>query len=196
MLLSEANVTVFDLEIKNEIKGAIGWKDYDKMGISVGCSYNFKSDNYKLYFDDNLDELIQDLNASDMITGFNIKGFDLPLLAKCPEVTLKLRPDLLIYDVLEYSRESCGGSPYTKGLKLDNHLEGTFGLAGMKNGHGANAPLLWQNKKLGELCTYVLRDVNREKALFAHCWEHGHVVTPAHGKKTVTNPKNVLEVGF
>lgn len=199
MNLHEQNITVFDCEIQNEVDGKIiGWKNYDKMGHAVSASYNFKSGNYKIYFNDNLDELADDLHSSDLVTGFNIKGFDIPLLNGTAELIKKISLDeKKIYDMLEESRKSVGNF-FAKGLKLDNHLESMFGAGGMKSGHGANAPKLWQDKKLGSLCSYVLRDVNREKALFEHIWQHGWVNTAMHGQKQVKKPQDQLtfQLGF
>ncbi len=186
MELRGQNIVVFDCEIQNDIDGKIiGWKDYDKMGHGVTATYNFRTDNYKIYFDDNFGELLADLNTAEVITGFNIKGFDIPLIeatGKC-----KLLEKVKVYDMLEVSRKAVGNM-FAKGLKLDDHLEAIFGTDGMKSGHGSVAPKLFREKQYGALCSYVLRDVNREKALFEHIWEHGWVKTAAHGQRNVKRP--------
>lgn len=38
MNIHDHNIVVWDLEIREPIANGIGWRDYDKMGISVGCS--------------------------------------------------------------------------------------------------------------------------------------------------------------
>lgn len=191
MELKGQNILVFDCEIKNEIKNGIKWTDYDKMGMSVTASYNFRTDDYKIYFDDNFSELIADLHSAEMVTGFNIKGFDIPLIETIGK--FKLSEKIIIYDMLEVSRKSVGNM-YANGLKLDNHLESIFGSEGMKSNNGAMAPIMWQEKQIGSLCSYVLRDVNREKALFEHIWQNGWVKTETHGQKNVKKLQEFLVI--
>jgi len=139
--------------------------------------------------DDNLGDLVNLLEAADVVTGFNIKGFDIPLL----EATIKRKLNLKkVYDVLEWSRIACGWNPgndyfrYPKGLKLDDHLEGTFGRDSMKTANGADAPLMWQSGKVGTLVSYCLADVKRELKLFQHILSGEPVKTATHGSKKIS----------
>lgn len=190
------NIVVFDCEIKNVIDGRnVTWNDHDKMGISVACLFDYMTGDYVTYMDDNLHELPRRLAQAELVVGFNIKGFDLPLVAKTPECKgLPLIPDSKIYDILEKSRMACGWKPgkeysrYPSGLKLDDHLRATFGPGAVKTDHGANAPLHWQNRKLGTLVSYCLADVKREKQLFDHIVNYGWVKTAAHGTKKLEVP--------
>lgn len=183
------NYAVFDLEIKNVIDGKeVTWDTYDKMGISVGCAFISKTGDYQAYMDDNLEELAKVLEESDVVVGFNIIGFDIPLL----EVTLGRKLNLKkVYDILYWSRKSVGFEPgnryesYPKGLKLDDHLSGTFGDTFMKTANGAEAPKMWQDKKIGTLVSYCLADVRRETALFQHILEGKPVVTKTYGSKMI-----------
>lgn len=187
MDLRGQNIVVFDCEIKNEIDGKIiGWKDFELMGHAVTATYNFRTDDYKIFFDDNFAELLAELNTADVITGFAIKQFDIPLIeatGKC-----KLSEKVKVYDMLEESRKAVGNQ-FAKGLKLDNHLEAIFGNEGMKSGHGAMAPKMWKDQEIGSLVSYVLRDAKCEKMLFQHIWEHGWVKTAMHGQKNVRRPQ-------
>ena len=178
--ISKLNITVFDLEIKEVIgQNGIGWKSYDKMGISVGCSYNFLRREYKIYMDDNLDELAELIASSQLVSGFNTMGFDIPLL----EATLKaqVRKDNH-YDILQYSREAHGSGPFKRGFKLDNHLAGTFGKDSMKTANGEQAPVWWQEGKIGRVASYCLDDVTREARLFKRLWETGRLTLDTHGE--------------
>ena len=86
MRLEDYNILVVDAEIKKTIgRNGIGWKDFDKMGISVACVYNFKTRDYSVYMDDNLHQLPVDLMNADMVVGYNILSFDIPLIEKTPE---------------------------------------------------------------------------------------------------------------
>ncbi len=190
--LEGKKIVVFDLEIKNLVgQNGIGWKDYGKMGISVGCAFDYSRMDYLVFMDDNLQELRELLAKSDLIVGFNHTGFDLPLLAAYTKPVEK-NPNLEIYDLLVESRKAVGwseGKQFPKGLKLDNHLEETFGKDGMKTADGAEAPGMWQRGELGRLISYCLRDVKTEKRLFEHVLCGRPVKTKEHGEKILAIPK-------
>lgn len=198
--LAGRNIVVFDLEIKNEIgKNGVTWETFERMGISVGCSFSFQTMDYKAYMDDNLGELADQLNRAELVVGFNILGFDLPLLRaelKNQKLEQQIRPGLPVYDMLEHSRLAAGWKPhqpYPKGLRLDNHLAGTFGRDMMKTEAGADAPVFWQQKKLGRLVSYCLADVRREAALFRRAWDTGVFRTDTHGEKSIhLRPQDLL----
>lgn len=180
------NIVVADCEIRNEIKPetGIGWRDYDKQGHAVTGLYDYETGDYRIYMEDNLHELRARLDRATMIVGFNWLGFDANLL----DCHLGGPTPRRVYDMLLESRRAVGWDPQSRqrppsGMKLDDHLLATFGPQGMKSGNGGNAPVLWQQGKLGELCSYVLRDVNREKAVFEHAWFHGEYKTVVHGAR-------------
>lgn len=202
--LSGKNIVVFDLEIKNEIgKNGVTWQSFEKMGISVGVAFDYRAMDYLIFMDDNIQELRRRLATSDLVVGFNITGFDLPLLAASTEKVEK-NQNLEIYDILYWSRISVGWndpdapqdpilghrtSRFPSGLKLDDHLEGTFGKEHMKTANGAEAPLMWQRKELGRLTSYCLADVKRERQLFEHVVKGLPVKTATHGVRILELPK-------
>lgn len=188
------NIMVIDAEIKEEIgKNGIGWRDFDKMGVSVACSFSFKTLEYGVYMDDNLHELTERMNDADLVVGFNHVPFDIPLLEA--ETRRPIRKDNH-WDILEHSRRAIGwrpgpgGGKMPHGCKLDNHLLGTFGKDSVKTAHGSEAPLMWKRRELGRLISYCLDDVKREARLFKYAWDHGIVKTDTHGVHTLLeNPQ-------
>lgn len=190
--LKGKNIIVFDCEIKEEIgKNGITWSSYDRMGVSTACAFDYRRMDYLVFMDDNIQELRQLLATADLIVGFNIIGFDLPLIAASTKPVEK-NPNLEIYDLLFASRKAVGweeGARFPSGLKLDEHLEGTFGQSEMKTANGAEAPLMWQRKELGKVISYCLADVKREKMLFEHVLRGKPVKTKTHGEKFLELPK-------
>lgn len=168
------NIVVYDLEIKkpiNECKG--GWKGYDEMGISVGACFDYRSARYRIFMDDNIVQLVKRLNEPNtLVVAFNHVGFDNCLLRGCG---LPLNPDeaLRNYDMLHVSRRGAGLDPNARvgGFKLDDHLS-ALKLPG-KIGDGAEAPVKWQQKLMGEVVDYCLNDVFSERALFEYMYVHG-----------------------
>jgi hypothetical protein len=195
MELAGKNIVVYDCEIKNPVDNkTITWADKDKMGISVACLFDYRTMDYSVFMDDNMEELTKRLNDAELVSGFNIIGFDNPLVNATTK--LQIRPDLPVYDILFHSRRSTGWDPLNKfptGLKLDEHLKGTFGFEHKKTEDAAQAPEFWQTGQLGRLISYCLADVKREKMLFEHIWNGKQVTTPTHGSKELYNPQLALQ---
>lgn len=209
-------ITVFDLETKNKPgklkKGVLeagadcGWGEKDKMGISVGISFDYTSGEYKTYLDDNVMELWELLVDSDMITGFNIVNFDIPLVAAqvinllgpgATEKINRMAQELVSksYDIFPVSKEGAGvTNPFTPGFKLDNHLELMYPHL-MKTADGSEAPAMYKEGRMGELISYCIADVHRERLMFEHCWYAGWLMTKAHTDKyNIRRPQNQLGV--
>ena len=72
-------IIVFDLEIKKEMKTGADWANKAAMGISVGVAFDYASGEYRVFMDDNLQELVDLINDADLVTGSNICDFDLPV---------------------------------------------------------------------------------------------------------------------
>lgn len=192
------NIVVYDVETREPIPNFqpgvyrdLTPEDYKFMGIASCAMYDYETDDYSVFLHDNVGKMVERMNRADLIVGFNIIKFDNALLRACGG---ELKPDseLPLYDILYWSRRACGweeGGYYPKNLKLDNHLEGTFGKTQMKTGLGAMAPELFKAGKMGELISYNIADVKRERMLFEQCWNYGFVVTPQHGKKWIEWPQ-------
>jgi len=189
-------IVVYDLETKNSPVTKDDWKNWAWMGISVGCAYDFSTGEYSVFLDDNLQALVDLLNSADMIAAFNHVSFDNNLLrgvgqAMKLERQLDRDDDLFNYDMLVESRAGAKVDMYAKGFKLDAHLKATLGPSAMKTGDGAGAPALYRAGKMGQLVSYCLADVHRERLLFEWIWETGRV-SCEHGTHAVKTPQEVL----
>jgi len=166
-MLEGRNVVVYDLEIKKTIdQCSKGWASHDEMGISVGCAYDYRSEKFRVFMDDNMQELVDRLNEPQtIVVAFNHINFDNKLL-RASGFNLKPDSELKNYDMLQVSRDGAGLSVNARvpGFKLDQHLE-TLGLP-MKTGDGAMAPIWWQEGKIGKVIDYCMNDVTQEKNLF------------------------------
>lgn len=185
--LQGQNIVVFDLEIKNVIDGKnVTWKTKDKMGISVGCLFDYRTGDSHVYLDDNILEIVNRINDADLVVGFNILDFDIPLLnATLPYEVNHSR----VYDILKEVRRSTG-SPFPKGCNLNEVLAATFGM--QKTEDGANAPIFYQEGKMGKLISYCLADVRRERLAFEYAYLNGHLKTATHGIHAMRCPLEIL----
>jgi hypothetical protein len=184
------NIVVYDLEIKEPIEGAVTWDRHDLMGISVGVAYHYLTGEFKVYMDDNIAELAAHLHEAELISGFNIIGFDNRLL----DATIGAKGDLervlnlKSYDMLVESRKAAGWRPnmqFPKSMRLDDHLRCTFGQQWLKTSDGGEAPRMWKRGELGRLVSYCIDDVKRECMLFEHVWHGRPVTTPLHAPRVL-----------
>lgn len=169
------NIVVFDLEIKNTIgDNGVSWTTYDKMGISVGCLFDYKTGENMVYCDDNIELMAQRIEEADLVVGFNIIGFDNNLLfANFKGIVIPP-----CYDLLKEVRRSTG-KQLPKGCNLNEVLSATFGM--QKTEDGAQAPIMYQEGRMGELISYCLADVRRERMCFEQAYVHGFLKTATHG---------------
>jgi len=169
---------IVDVEIEKAIQGrgeerlpeieyCQGWRDFAGMGISVVCTYDILTHLTRVFLKEDLGELSGYLDGK-WTAGFNTKRFDLPLLA---EHGIDVDPGQH-YDILEEIWIALGLNPdkfYYKthgGWGLDAVCQATLGIA--KTGHGALAPVWWQQGKRGKVIDYCCNDVWMEGALLTH----------------------------
>lgn len=176
--LEGKNVVVYDLEIKNEIsKIPGGWGNHAGMGISVGCAFDYRLMRYRVFMDDNIQELVDRLNEEGtLVTAFNNMTFDNKLL-RVNGLNLKPDDQLINYDMMRVSKIGAGINPQRpiKGFKLDQHLEAL--QLPLKTADGAMAPIWWQQGKVGTVVDYCLADVHQERALFDYMYKYGRVAS-------------------
>lgn len=186
--LHKKNIVVFDCEIKNTIgTNGVNWTTFDKMGISVACLFDYETGDNTVYLEDNLQELKNRLDRAEVIVGYNIIKFDNPLVA----ATLKCENtwDHKCYDMLVEVRKSTGQA-MPKGCKLDDVLHATFGIK--KTEDGAQAPIMYQNGKIGRVVSYCLADVRRERMVFEQSYLTGEVKTIVNGIHKMRDYSHVI----
>lgn len=144
-----------------------GWRDFANMGVSVVCTYDIHTHLTRTFLEEDFEELR--LYLGDQPTaGFNTRRFDLPLLEHYG-ITVNQERHL---DALERIWITLGLDPDRfdwrthGGWSLDAIMTATFGLA--KSGHGAMAPVWWQQGRKGRVIDYCGRDVWLEGKLVSH----------------------------
>jgi len=168
------NFVVLDLETKESFMD-IGAYDASKLTISVAGVYTAHDDKLFALEESELAELWPILEHADRIIGFNLSGFDYPVLQKYYHGDLSNLPTLDILD--EFKRD------HSFRIKLDNIVKETLGEG--KSGDGLMAIKLWEQKKLDELKKYCLDDVRLTRDLFLHGRDKGEVYWPDRGEHKV-----------
>lgn len=194
--LQGLNVVIHDAETINAVPGPhptqerqMTWNDLDAMGISVAALFDYRDMEYKVYMKDNLAALAQRLNTADMVVGFNVKKFD-HALYRANGLPLKPENELRTYDIYEESIKALGwkeGDARPSSMRLNDHLRSMFGEDAVKIADGLEAPTMYKEGRIGELITYCISDVFREKRVFEYICTYGLVITP-NGTKHVRHP--------
>lgn len=178
---------IFDVEIikcipnKNETHNLSnldyceGWHDFENMGISVICAYDYKEATYKTFLQDNLNEF-KELANERALVGFNSVAFDDKLIqANGINATTT-------YDLLEEVRLASGqpkqyGKGTRRGYSLDALAKANLNTS--KTSSGSLAPEMWQQGKFGAVIDYCLQDVVITKKLF-DLSQKFHIVDPTN----------------
>lgn len=159
-----------------------GWGDHKGMGISVICAYDYVERRFRAFCKDNFDEFQTLVDASDWVAGFNIINFDNKVCAANGIAV----PEGKSYDILRAIWKAAGLDPTIfnskthGGFSLDAVAD--LNLGRKKTGHGALAPIEWQQGKYGSVIDYCLEDVRLEARLLNQILNEGKLMNPKDGK--------------
>jgi RNase H-like protein len=157
------NIVYFDLETQRTANDVGGWDKKSNMGMSLGVTYSTNLNEYRIYTEKNVDDLVQQLLRADLVVGFNIVHFDYEVLMGY--TILDLPDQLRSLDLLVEVEKILGNK-----LKLDNIAQATLGLG--KTGDGVDAIKWWREKRLMEVAEYCCFDVKVTKLVHEHGLEH------------------------
>jgi DEAD/DEAH box helicase domain-containing protein len=177
------NKIVLDLETQKSFK-EVGKAKLDKLRISVAGVYDYRNDRYSAYEEKELMQLEQRLRDIGLIIGFNIRRFDMPVLAPYLFAPVETLPVLDLLDDIEKARGHRASLESIAVPTLNKH----------KSGSGADALILFKENKLDELKRYCLDDVRltreiydfgcREgKVLFTSSWDYKTYEIPVTWKE-------------
>ena len=150
---------VFDIETRN-IFTDVGSSNPEDLDISVVCTYDYDTNTYASFLQEDFDKLWPILEKADMFITFNGDHFDIPLLNKYYKKAQ--RGDLLKTRSLDILKEI--RNAYGRRMKLDQIAEGTFGIG--KSGNGLDAIIWWKNGEIEKIKKYCIDDVRITKDVY------------------------------
>lgn len=152
---------VFDIETKN-IFQEVGKNDPTLLDISIVCVYDYSTDTYSSYLEDELPKLWPILENCDMLIGYNSDHFDIPLLNKYyPGDLTKIKS----LDILKEIKDSFG-----RRLSLNTIAEGTLGTE--KSANGLQAVTWWRQGEIEKIRKYCLDDVKITKEVYDYAFKN------------------------
>lgn len=171
--MSGKNIVYFDLETQRSFGDVGGAQHKDKMGMSVGVTYSTARGGYRIYGEDEVNELVDELVRADLVVGWNHVEFDYPVLQgytiyDLPAQTVNLDMMLDLQGHLGFR------------LKLDAAASASLGTG--KTADGLDALKWWQEyKKAGDpeplmkIARYCAFDVKVTKCVHEYGIAQSHV---------------------
>lgn len=149
------NEIVLDIETSNTFAD-VGKYDPALLSVSLVGIYSYATDKYESFLEPELPKLWRLLEAADRIIGYNLIGFDYPVLNRYYPGNLLTFPTLDIMAVLE---KKIGFR-----VKLDDVAQATVGVA--KSGNGLMAVEYFRRGEIDKLREYCLQDVKVTKEVY------------------------------
>jgi DEAD/DEAH box helicase domain-containing protein len=169
---------VLDLETQrdfNEVEG----RRHELLGVSVVGIYRYRVDRYEAYAESELKQLEPLLQEAELVIGFNVNRFDLPVLAPYLSFSISTIP---VLDILDEVVKNLGHR-----LSLDTIAQATLGRG--KTGSGLDALRWFKEGKLDQIKQYCLEDVRLTKELYEYGKQHGKLyATSRYGSEKFEIP--------
>jgi len=152
----DRSVVVFDLETQRSFDEVGGRSQMHRLGVSVGVAYRYDTDEFLVYSEDRIAELVELLQDAELVVGYNIRGFDFEVLRGYTDVDLQSLPTLdLMYDL----EDRLGFRP-----KLESVATPTLGTG--KSADGLQALEWWKRGEVDKIADYCREDVRVTRDLF------------------------------
>jgi DEAD/DEAH box helicase domain-containing protein len=176
-----AERVVLDLETKRSFAEVEGRK-LELLGVSVVGIYSYKDDQFKIFLEKDIALLLPYLQRAELVVGFNIKGFDFPVLQPYFDFNLT---QLKMLDIFEEVQKNLGFR-----LSLNNIAQATLEIG--KIGTGLDALKYFRFGQMDKLAEYCQHDVFITRELYEYGKRHGHLLY-FRGHRLETIPVNWAE---
>jgi RNase_H superfamily len=153
------NIVYFDLETQRTANDVGGWDRKRDMGMSLGVTFSSHFNEYRIYSEKRVHDLIHQLLRADLVVGFNVLDFDYQVLMGY--TILDLPDQVRTLDLLVEVEQAASVKP-----RLENIAQATLGLG--KSGDGIDAIKWWREKKIMEIAEYCCFDVKVTRLVHEH----------------------------
>jgi DEAD/DEAH box helicase domain-containing protein len=159
-------ILIFDLETQLSAEEVGGWGNIAKMRLAVGVILELNSKKFRIYYEEDADSLIKDLEAGDLVIGFNLKRFDYTVLKM---YGLENPGKIKTLDLMEDVTAKLGFR-----LSLDSLCSATLNEG--KTGDGLQALKWFKQGELDKVTYYCQKDVELTRDLFLFGHNNGYVL--------------------
>ncbi|MBW2053997.1 MAG: DUF1998 domain-containing protein, partial [Deltaproteobacteria bacterium] len=163
---SEPRLMVFDLETKRSAVEVGGWNKAHLMGLAAGVVYDTLKDQYYIFEENQVQDLVDRLLEADLIIGFNHLRFDYQVLSAYTTIDLRSRPNL---DLLQEVYQSLG-----RRIGLSHLGQATLGRE--KTADGLQSLQWVKEGRLDLVKEYCQEDVRLTYNLYIFGRENGYLI--------------------
>ena len=154
----------FDVETQNSFQ-EVGGHYPERLRISVVVTYNTADQAFHRYTEETVGELVKELQASDLVVGFNLYGFDYPVVMRYTDVDLTKLPTV---DMMAVIAKQLGHR-----VGLDAIAAATLGIG--KSADGLQAVRWWREGRIEEIFKYCEQDVEVTRRVYEFGKMHHYV---------------------
>jgi DEAD/DEAH box helicase domain-containing protein len=159
------NIVYFDLETQKSAEEVGGWDKIGRMGMSLGVTYSTARNDYRIYGERQVDDLIRELQRADLIVGFNNLRFDYEVLHGYTAFDLRQLPTLDMLVELQTKLQHR--------LSLDAIATATFGLE--KTAEGMQAIQWFREGRMLDIAEYCCYDVKLTRLVHEYGMQNRHL---------------------
>jgi DEAD/DEAH box helicase domain-containing protein len=157
------NTVYFDLETQKSAEEVGGWDKVRDMRMSIGVTYSTARGEYRIYREQEVNALIDELRRADLVVGFNTVRFDYEVLAgHNPFFEAQQVPTLDMLVELQKTLQHR--------LSLDSLASATLGVE--KTAEGTQALRWYREGKLLEIAEYCCYDVKITRLVHEYGLSH------------------------
>lgn len=159
----------FDLETKKTFHEVGGSQNARDLGVSVAVLRNEETDEYSVYQEEDVNQLIDTLFSAEKVIGFNLLGFDYQVLAPYTPMDFS---EVKTVDMMKDLEDALG-----KRMKLDDVADAT--LDASKSADGLQAVTWYKQGEIDKIIKYCKKDVEITSEVYRFGKDHGYVQIPA-----------------
>jgi DEAD/DEAH box helicase domain-containing protein len=160
----EGRFIVLDVETQKGF-GDIDRKKLHLLKVSVVCIYDSLTGQYTAFEEKEMMKLEEILKQADLIVGFNVRDFDMEVMAPYLLTPVKNLP---VLDLLVEFEKARGHR-----ISLQSVAQATLNTS--KSGSGFDAIKLYQDGRMAELKQYCIDDVRITKDVYEYGIKHGKI---------------------
>ncbi len=159
-------VVVFDVETRLSAEEVGGWDNKRLMRVAVAVAHDSLDGGFKVFYEEQMNELLALLKGADLVVGYNSRRFDYDVLGGyTSEPLAAVLPTL---DIMEELEKRLGFR-----VKLDNVAQNTLGAG--KSGDGMQSLRWVKEGKLDQVRDYCMQDVRVTLDVFNHAVNTGEL---------------------
>jgi len=165
LFLKNKDFLIVDVETKTLVDAVGGWKNFKQLEVSVACAYDSRTDKFLTYRENELAQLAE-LCKERLVIGYNVIGFDIPVLEKYGVLPAS---ELDVFDIMIDFHNVSGW----KFVKLEKIAKATLGTG--KSADGIMAVEWWKTGEVDKIIEYCLKDVEVTRDIFLHGLNKGYL---------------------